>query len=321
LFLGAGESGKSTVVKQMKIIHSGGFKSQEIAEYRRDVFRNVSEGMQQILHSMTLIPVRFHRNIAKRSERHAQYILNNDLDWSAMDQLPPEFVVAIKFLWLESGLKLTFDKFMHFSYVIDSAAYFCDEIDRIGQAGYVPNATDILKARSKTTGITEYDFFSGPHHFKMLDVAGQRSERKKWIHSFENVTTLIFCVALSEYDQFLVEDESQNRLMESFRLFEDIVNSRWFFHTSIVLFLNKKDVFRKKLKYNPLSRYLADYTGGDNFEAASLFIRDKFLQLNQNHLKIYPYLTCATDTENINMVFAAVKETILANALRESGMF
>lgn len=43
----------------------------------------------------------------------------------------------------------------------------------------------------------------------MFDVGGQRSERKKWIHCFENVTSIIFCVALSEYDQMLLEESNQ----------------------------------------------------------------------------------------------------------------
>lgn len=43
----------------------------------------------------------------------------------------------------------------------------------------------------------------------MFDVGGQRSERKKWIHCFENVTSIIFCVALSEYDQPLLEANNQ----------------------------------------------------------------------------------------------------------------
>lgn len=46
----------------------------------------------------------------------------------------------------------------------------------------------------------------------MFDVGGQRSERKKWIHCFENVTSIIFCVALSEYDQVLLEESNQVRI-------------------------------------------------------------------------------------------------------------
>ena len=45
----------------------------------------------------------------------------------------------------------------------------------------------------------------------MVDVGGQRSERRKWIHCFENVTSIMFLVALSEYDQVLVESANEVR--------------------------------------------------------------------------------------------------------------
>lgn len=47
--------------------------------------------------------------------------------------------------------------------------------------------------------------------FRMFDVGGQRSERKKWIHCFEGVTAIIFCVAMSAYDLVLAEDEEMVR--------------------------------------------------------------------------------------------------------------
>lgn len=48
--------------------------------------------------------------------------------------------------------------------------------------------------------------------YRLFDVGGQRSERKKWIHCFEDVTAIIFCVAMSEYDQVLHEDETTVRI-------------------------------------------------------------------------------------------------------------
>jgi guanine nucleotide-binding protein G(i) subunit alpha len=65
---------------------------------------------------------------------------------------------------------------------------------------------DVLRARAKTTAITETRFALGQLSIHMVDVGGQRSERKKWINHFESVTSMIFCTALSEYDQFLLEE-------------------------------------------------------------------------------------------------------------------
>jgi guanine nucleotide-binding protein G(i) subunit alpha len=178
----------------------------------------------------------------------------------------------------------------------------------------------------------------------MFDVGGQRSERKKWIHCFEAVTCIIFCVALSEYDQVLLEVNNINRMEESLTLFGSIVNSAWFTRTSIVLFLNKIDIFRRKLLTVPLERYYPDYAGtlptsssnthlgGPDPGKAAKYILYRFSQMKQrSDMMVYPQyplshynsnssLTQATDTSNIRLVFAAVKETILQNALRDAGV-
>jgi len=140
---------------------------------------------------------------------------------------------------------------------------FFAEASRIAASNYLPSIEDILRARTKTTAITETRFLVGQLSMHMVDVGGQRSERRKWIHCFESVTSIIFVTSLSEYDQVLLEeknqvrkwiqitisptDGSQNRMAESLVLFESVINSRWFLCTSIILFLNKIDVFKNKL--------------------------------------------------------------------------
>lgn len=205
-------------------------------------------------------------------------------------------------------------------YLMDSAPYFFGEIDRITVPEYVPTEIDVLRARTKTTGIYETRFTMGNLSIHMFDVGGQRSERKKWIHCFEAVTSIIFCVALSEYDQVLLEESGQNRMTESLVLFDSVINSRWFVRTSIILFLNKIDIFKDKLPKVPLSDWFPDYQGGADANKAAKYILYRFTQVNRAKLNIYPHLTQATDTSNIRLVFAAVKETILQNALKDSGI-
>lgn len=106
----------------------------------------------------------------------------------------------------------------------------------------------------------------------MFDVGGQRSERKKWIHCFENVTAIVFLVAISEYDQLLFEDETVNRMQEALTLFDSICNSRWFVKTSIILFLNKIDRFREKLPISPMRKYFNDYEGNEQNENKRVYL-------------------------------------------------
>lgn len=85
---------------------------------------------------------------------------------------------------------------------------FFNSIDRLFTPDWLPNNQDMLHSRLRTTGITETLFELGQINFRMMDVGGQRSERKKWIHCFEGVQCLLFMVALSGYDQCLVEDQN-----------------------------------------------------------------------------------------------------------------
>lgn len=82
----------------------------------------------------------------------------------------------------------------------------------------------------------------------MFDVGGQMSERKKWIHCFEGVNSIIFCVALSGYDLVLAKDEEMNLIVESMKLFDSICNNKWFVETSKLVFLHKKDLFEGKIR-------------------------------------------------------------------------
>lgn len=185
-------------------------------------------------------------------------------------------------------------------------SYF-DNVDRIAEHDYMPNDQDVLRSRVKTTGITETTFIIGDLTYRMFDVGGQRSERKKWIHCFENVTTILFLVAISEYDQLLFEDETVNRMQEALTLFDSICNSRWFIKTSIILFLNKIDRFKEKLPVSPMKNYFPDYEGGEDYSAACEYILNRFVSLNQHETKqIYTHFTCATDTTQIRFVMAAV---------------
>ncbi|KAL0621667.1 Guanine nucleotide-binding protein G subunit alpha [Plecturocebus cupreus] len=240
---------------------------------------------------------------------------------SRMEDTEPfsaELLSAMMRLWGDSGIQECFNRSREYQ-LNDSAKYYLDSLDRIGAADYQPTEQDILRTRVKTTGIVETHFTFKNLHFRLFDVGGQRSERKKWIHCFEDVTAIIFCVALSGYDQVLHEDETTNRMHESLKLFDSICNNKWFTDTSIILFLNKKDIFEEKIKKSPLTICFPEYTGPSAFTEAVAYIQAQYESKNKSaHKEIYTHVTCATDTNNIQFVFDAVTDVIIAKNLRGS---
>lgn len=308
LLLGAGESGKSTIAKQMKIIHLDGFSQAERLEYRNIIFSNVVGSIIVLLEAAENMGLQIQEDNKPIKERimHEDYFTG---------ELTPSIAEDIKKVWSDPAIKTVFGRSNEFQ-LNDSAEYYFNEIDRISVANYVPSVQDVLRSRAKTTGIIETNFKVGETTFTLVDVGGQRSERRKWMHCFQDVTAVIFCVALSEYDLKLYEDESTNRMHESLKLFKDICNTKWFTDTAIILFLNKKDLFQKKIANTPLTVCFPDYKGANTYEEASQYIEDQFLAQNENSKKlIFTHHTCATDTDNITVVFRAVQEIIMNKIL------
>jgi hypothetical protein len=87
-----------------------------------------------------------------------------------------------------------------------SIRYFMANIDRIGEENYLPSVEDVLNVKTKTLGIVEIDFFVKSIHVRMVDVGGQKNERRKWIHAFQDVAAVVFVVALTDFSEVLEED-------------------------------------------------------------------------------------------------------------------
>ncbi|CAK8683438.1 unnamed protein product [Clavelina lepadiformis] len=316
LLLGAGESGKSTIAKQMKILYKDGYSEKEKNGYRPVVYTNVIQSIVAILKAMPKLQIEFEDatrlSDAKLVLQTGQMVCDFELAGNIGD--------AVGRLWADEGVKECFSHAQKYQ-LNDSAEYYLNKLDRLCEVNYVPTEQDILRTRVKTTGVTETRFHCKDLDFRLIDVGGQRSERKKWIHCFEEVTAIIFCVAMSGYDLLLAEDEETNRMHESMRLFESICNNTWFKSTSMILFLNKTDLFRNKIKLVPLTICFPDYKGENNYDQAATFVQLQFENLNRHPEKmIYTHFTCATDTTNVQFVFDAVSDVILTKVLDDLGL-
>ncbi|XP_006808171.2 guanine nucleotide-binding protein G(olf) subunit alpha-like isoform X1 [Neolamprologus brichardi] len=332
LLLGAGESGKSTIVKQMRILHVDGFNAEEKQQKVQDIRKNVKDAIVTIVSAMTILapPIPLGN---PGNQFRADYIKSigplSDFEYTE------EFFEHTQKLWEDDGVKACFERANEYQ-LIDCAQYFLNRLDSVRRPDYSPTDQDLLRCRVLTSGIFETRFQVDKVNFHMFDVGGQRDERRKWIQCFNDVTAIIFVAASSSYNMVIREDNSTNRLRESLDLYRSIWTNRFLKTISVILFLNKQDVLAEKILAgkSKLEDYFPEY---NNYQLpadavpdtdedpkvmrAKFFIRDEFLRISMasgdDKHSCYPHFTCAVDTENIRRVFNDCRDIIQRMHLRQ----
>jgi GTPase SAR1 family protein len=193
LLLGAGESGKSTVVKQVKLIWNIQEPEHEIRKYIQALQRNVIEALQTLLNASKQLNIPL-----TNPESAADELTIISLDEQA--RVTPELVETVERLWKDEGLQQVFARRNEF-WNMDATPYYLNEVRRIAQSDFEPTEEDMIMARVRTTGIIVSEIVENPLRFQIVDVGGQRSERRKWIHCFDDVKAIIYLASLSGYDQ------------------------------------------------------------------------------------------------------------------------
>jgi guanine nucleotide-binding protein subunit alpha len=316
LLLGSGDSGKSTVLKQMRLIHKVPFSTQEIENYRQLVFNNLTFGLRYVLEAMEDMEL----EVADDNVKHLE-MLAEVTDLSDGEPFPVNFLEPLKALWADVNVQKACARGNEAA-LPENLYYYFSDLDRLFDPYYVPDEQHIVHCRARTIGITETRFNLRDHEMLMVDVGGQKSERRKWIHCFQDVTSILFLVSLSGYDQCLAEDRDANQMQDAMTIWDSICHSQWFRSTSIILFLNKNDLFEKKIQHSPIKNFFPDFEGepGDPRGGRDYFKR-RFARLaqkaNAKEREIYIHITTATDTAMLRVVMAAVEDTIVSKNIRE----
>nr|CAG9553829.1 heterotrimeric guanine nucleotide-binding protein 1N [Dasypus novemcinctus] len=322
LLLGAGESGKSTFLKQMRIIHGQDFDQRAREEFRPTIYSNVIKGMRVLVDAREKLHIPWGDNSNQlNGDKMMAFDTRSPMAAQGMVETRVflQYLPAIRALWADSGIQNAYDRRREFQ-LGESVKYFLDNLDKLGESDYIPSQQDILLARRPTKGIHEYDFEIKSVPFKMVDVGGQRSERKRWFECFDSVTSILFLVSSSEFDQVLMEDRLTNRLTESLNIFETIVNNRVFSNVSIILFLNKTDLLEEKVQIVSIKDYFLEFEGDPHcLRDVQKFLVECFRnkRRDQQQKPLYHHFTTAINTENIRLVFRDVKDTILHDNLKQ----
>jgi len=239
LLLGPGESGKSTILKQMKIlaesgVDGGGFTEKDRNFYKPVIRSQIIQNSQILVEGATALSI----PIDAKDKEYVQLLLNiNESDFQTQ-------IEYTKYIWNDKGIQEAFSRYrelsLHGYNLPDSAKYFFfDRIDRLLDPMTQLADEDVLRCRSKTTALVQHDFSYKQIAFKMLDVGGQKSERKKWLTLMSNLLdAVIFCAPLSEYDVNLREDFNKNRMEDTLTLFHTVCNHKYLQAVNVI-FISK----------------------------------------------------------------------------------
>ncbi|KIK04848.1 hypothetical protein K443DRAFT_400733 [Laccaria amethystina LaAM-08-1] len=213
----------------------------------------------------------------------------------------------------------------------EGSGFFLDDLERLTSLKYMPTDDDVLKARLKTVGVSEYKFEmeatagrdSGTE-WRIVDVGGSRSQRPTWAPFFDDVDAIIFLAPISGFDQVLSEDRTVNRLEDSVLLWKAVCSNKLLANVDLVLFLNKCDILEKKLKSGiQVSKYIRSYGDRENnLDSVSKYLRSKFSAIHReyspNPRKFYAFCTSVTDTATTAGIIASVRDMVIRQHLKQS---
>jgi len=202
----------------------------------------------------------------------------------------------------------------------------------------MPSEQDIINVRYRTTEIIDKKFSIANHQFHIFDCGGQHSERKKWITHFVDVRALIFVISLSSFDQNTKSNTELNCMEDSLVLFQETIHHKLFVDTNSVVFLNKRDLFAKKIRTVPITDcpVFTDFesfkhediihSNPHDYVQTTAYIKKKFEAIANQKVngsrskRIYTHITCAKDKGNVEHVFNAVKHILISNNILREGL-
>lgn len=324
LLLGAGESGKSTLFKQMTINYMESYTEHGFKNEKGTIIRSFFGAFIDFLKAIEMKYKKITDSPKLSNSLQELFSAHSHLQLSKM-KFTPRLVEVIKEVWNSDYGVFVWENRAEFQ-VTDSLEYFVKSVDRLGAEDYIPTETDFLLCRLRTIGIAEQTFLYKKVKLFVVDLGGQRSERKKWIQCFDGVTAVLFVVSMSGFNQTLFEEGTVKRLTEAKELLFKTMKFLPFRETPFILFLNKEDILKEKL--NKLEEQGADleaYFPGiklDNNKASVLntvkeYLKNEFLNYitPEQRSRIIPHYITATDKDTFIKVFDSATKIVLDKAL------
>ncbi|KAF9055592.1 guanine nucleotide binding protein, alpha subunit [Panaeolus papilionaceus] len=301
--LGTSRSGKTTLLKQRKIIYENGWSETERHDYEEIVSAEaIIREVSRILDIMSRDPTLAYTKGEKwRRAFEPEEMVHHSFNILEEMKADPDFVEALPRNGLTGPL-------------MDSLPYFLDllqKISRVYSKRCKPEDDDILRLYHKTSGIFTDSFRMNDVQVKFYHVGGAKSERKKWpkiLHT--GADAIIFCVSLVSY--LPIEDLSETSMDESLDVFASITRASSLQATPVLLCFTKLDLFSKAILQTPLTTHFPDYTEGPDVRLALNHIKAQFLGRAPRNAKgrITTHFVNAVETESVRGVFSDLQRVI-----------
>jgi guanine nucleotide-binding protein G(i) subunit alpha len=319
LLLGAGGTGKTTLRKQLQSLYGTAFQQEEERREVADIIvNNLLEGARAIV--MATFDGTIGDGLTDDSSLKAAAVINN----VAKDEktLTAEVVDALRVLGddpvFQRAIALR-SKFQLQECVLPFFQSVVQDYPAWGGPQWIPSKEDCVRARIRSSGVIQADFTVEGVQYSLFDAGGQRAERRKWIHHFDDVTALIYMASLTDYDEVLYEDASKNRLQESLEVFEDLQRSHeW----QTLLFLNKLDLFKDKytnrqIPLNASGLFPYAPQGNDNEQQAIDWMATQYKSkmLTPDKDAFYVHSISAVDSTAVEALFEDAKMIVLWRAV------
>eukprot|EP00842_Homolaphlyctis_polyrhiza_P003412 jgi/Hompol1/4071/HPOL_000902-RA len=288
LILGSADCGKSTLIKQFRIAYTQGFSDVERKTYRRQILMNLVDNIRALVIAADKFGTTYD---SETNEQYRNVVMDFRLPDGLDARIPKNVTEAIEALWKDSAIQ---------------DAWKVANVARFTSETFEPNNDDILHTRLPTDTVSETVMTINSKRFHFFDVGGLVKQRKHWTPYFDQVHCIMFVASLSSYDQRLLEDPTVNRMADALALFDQTINNELLKDITVILFLNKKDLFKSKLATNPIAKYFPDCVGIEKYDHACKYFAKKFTAMNGSDSRpLLVHFTRATDTNGMNVVLKA----------------
>lgn len=323
LVLGTGGSGKSTIIKQIYYSQNRLQMSlEEEEEIRRLLIFNYVSSTRRLLRLAKDLGYTFKRV-------HRSYVRFLNKQNSLKIDFKQAQVKNAQDLWQDENIQRAYSesKSPQNTTRVDlvNIEYLTKNLRRFVMRAEL-TLDDVLRARQRTTGIHETEVKIQNRNLALLDVGGQKTERRKWFHIFQD--SVDACIFVAALDAFLYPAEDPvywNAMDESISVWKKLLLSNSFNdNTALIVFLNKKDLLRTPSALTKFAlAYKRVFQGTEiNYSVAAEFIKEQYVNSETEALagrKLYTHYTMALDKEDLNFIFESCINNISAQ-FKDLGM-